>query len=122
MASLLIVDDDEVILTVLSELFSEGHLCHTAETAEEALKQLDLHDYDVVITDVSMPGMSGEHLLGFIKTHKPGTRVIFISGSTDREDAKRLRVKGAVDYLMKPFNLEEIREKVAKAIAHRRRL
>src|SRR2546423_1353532 len=94
MASLLIVDDDETILDVLFELFSDGHLCHTAPTAEEALKQLRAHDYDVVITDVSMPGMSGEDLLGFIKVYRPKTPVLFISGSAGREQAERLLPTG----------------------------
>ena len=122
MASLLIVDDDETILEVLFELFSDGHLCHTAPTAEEALKQLRAHDYDVVITDVSMPGMSGEDLLGFIKVYRPKTPVLFISGSAGREHAERLLTRGASDYLLKPFSLEEIAERVARTIEYRRRL
>jgi DNA-binding NtrC family response regulator len=120
LSSLLIVDDDETISCVLLELFSRQHLCHTAATAEEALKQLGLHDYDVIITDLAMPGMSGEHLLGFIKTHKPKTRVIFISGSRDKQIAGRLMAKGAVGYLEKPFNLEIIRERVEWALKQRR--
>ena len=122
MASLLIVDDDETILDVLFELFSDGHLCHTAPTAEEALKRLRAHDYDVVITDVSMPGMSGEDLLGFIKVYRPKTPVLFISGSAGREHAEKLLMRGAFDYLLKPFSLEEIAERVARTIEYRRRL
>jgi len=122
MASLLIVDDDETILEALFELFSDGHLCHTAPTAEEALKRLRTQDYDVVITDVSMPGMSGEDLLGFIKVHRPKTPVLFISGSAGRERAERLLTRGASDYLLKPFSLEEIAERVARTIEYRRRL
>ena len=121
MASLLIVDDDETILDVLYELFSDGHLCHTAPTAEDALKQLTSHDYDVVITDICMPGMSGEDLLGFVKAHRPGTPVLFISGSTNEERAERLLTKGAFDYLQKPVQLEEITRRVARAVEHRRR-
>src|SRR2546423_4637826 len=100
MASLLIVDDDETILDVLFELFSDGHVCSTAPTAEEALKQLRSQDYDVVITDISMPGMSGEDLLGFIKVYRPKTPVLFISGSAGREDAGRLVPRGAFRYLV----------------------
>src|SRR5436305_13856947 len=107
MASLLIVDDDQIILDVLSELFSGEHLCHTASTAEEAVKQLAAHDYDVIVTDISMPEMSGEDLLGFVKAHRPGTPVLFVSGSTDEERVQRLMTKGAYDYLQKPFQLED---------------
>jgi DNA-binding NtrC family response regulator len=120
MASLLIVDDDPTLLDVLSELFA-GMEVHSATSAEAALGHLSKEKYDLVVTDISMPGMSGEALLGFIKTHSPGTPVIFISGSIDRERAERLRVKGAFDYLKKPFELPEIYEKVALALEHRRR-
>src|SRR4051812_8538793 len=109
-----------MLLDVLSELFS-GMDVHSAASAEEALDRLSRGEYDVVVTDISMPGMSGEALLGFAKTHSPGTPVIFISGAIDRERAERLRVKGAFDYLQKPFQLPEIYEKVARALEHRRR-
>jgi DNA-binding NtrC family response regulator len=121
MASLLIVDDDPTFLDVLSELFSGEHLCHTAATAEEAVESMSSHDYDVIVTDVSMPGMSGEDLLGFVKAHRPGTPVVFISGSTNEERAERLLTKGAFDYLQKPVQLEEITRRVARAVAHCRR-
>ena len=119
MDSLLIVDDDETIREALFDLFSEEHLCHTAATAEEALNQLQAHEYDVIITDISMPGMSGEDLLGFIRTYRPRTPVIFISGSSDRTCAERLMRKGAVDYVFKPFRLEDIQERVSRAYRRR---
>ena len=120
MPSLLIVDDDENVSSVLLELFSRQHLCHTAATAEEALKQMDSHEYDVIITDLNMPGMSGENLFGLIKTHNPRTRVIFISGERDKQTADRLMAKGAVCYLEKPFDLGVIRERVESALKPRR--
>ena len=122
MATLLIVDDDPTMLDVLTEFFSGEHLCHTATTAEEALATMASCDYDVIVTDLSMPGMSGEALLGFAKAHCPGTPVLFISGSTDEERAARLLTKGAVGFLHKPFQLPEVFEKVAQALEHRRRL
>ena len=121
MASLLIVDDDQTFLEVLSELFSAEHLCHTAATAEEAIGHLDSHEYDVIVTEISMPGMSGEDLLGFVKAHRPGTPVLFVSGSTDEERAARLLRKGAFDFLQKPFPLEEISRRVSRAVGQRRR-
>lgn len=121
MASLLLVDDDETIVANLLDLFSEEHSCDAAGTAEEALKKLEARDFDVVITDIAMPGMSGEDLLGFIKSYRPRTPVIFISGSMDRQRAEGLLVKGAFNYLMKPFRLEEIEDKVARAVEFRGR-
>ena len=122
MATLLIVDDDPVVLGVLAELFEGEHRCDTASTAEEALGTLAECDYDLIVTDLSMSGMSGEALLGFAKSYCPRTPVIFISGSTNDELARRLIAKGAFDYIRKPFQLSEIMEKVAHALEHRRRL
>lgn len=120
MASLLIVDDDQSVLDVLCDLFSGEHLCHTAATAEEAVERLGAQDYDVIVTDISMPGMSGEDLLGFVKAHRPATPVLFISGAADEERAERLLARGAFDYLQKPFPLDEIARRVARAAGHRR--
>ena len=108
------------MLEVLFELFSEEHGCDTAATAEEAFELLRSREYHLVVTDISMPGMGGETLLGYVKVNSPGTPVIFISGSKDRELAQRLRVKGAAGFLSKPFNLAEIRERVAHALGGRR--
>ena len=121
MASLLIVDDDPVVLDTLSELFSGEHRCDTAATAEEAIATLSSCEYDVIVTDLVMPGLSGEDLLGFAKAHCPGTPVLFISGQTDEERARRLLAKGAFDYLQKPFGLPEVFEKVGLALEERRR-
>ena len=121
MATLLLVDDDETLLEVLFELFSQEHECDTAATAEEAFDLLRSREFELVVTDINMPGMSGEALLGFIKTNSPGTPVIFISGSKDSEVARRLRVKGAAGFLPKPFDLGEIRKRVADALEGRRR-
>ena len=121
MASLLLVDDDETLLEVLFELFSQEHECSQAATADGAFELLRAREYDLVVTDISMPGMSGEALLGFIKINSTGTPIIFISGSKDGELARRLRVKGAAGFLAKPFNLSEIKESVARTLAARRR-
>jgi len=121
MPSLLLVDDDETLVDVLFELFSQEHECSTAATAEGAFELLLSREYDLVVTDISMPGMSGEALLGFIKINSPCTPVIFISGSKDGELAQRLRVKGAAGFLSKPFDLAEITEKVAQALEGRLR-
>jgi DNA-binding NtrC family response regulator len=120
MPSLLLVDDDQTLLNVLLELFSGEHQCDAAATAEEGFELLGANGYDLVVTDISMPGMSGETLLGYIKANSPSTPVIFISGSKDRELARRLRVKGAASFLSKPFNLAEIMQTVERALQGRR--
>jgi DNA-binding NtrC family response regulator len=121
LASLLLVDDDETLLEVLFELFSQEHECDHAATAEEAFGLLGTREYDLVVSDITMPVMSGEALLGFIKANSPRTPIIFISGSKDGELARKLRVKGAAGFLSKPFNLSEISDSVAQTLKARGR-
>lgn len=122
MAALLIVDDDEAIRDTLYDLFSELHLCHVADTADRAIVWLDQESYDVVLTDISMPGVSGVELLGHVRQRQPDTPVIVISGITDREHAEGLLRLGAFDYLLKPFKLEEVERSVERAVEYHTRL
>jgi DNA-binding NtrC family response regulator len=122
MATLLVVDDDDTIRNALYELFEVEHLCHTASTAEEAFTRLAAQEYDVIITDLTMPGMSGEDLFRFTRIHQPRTPVFFITGSIDRAQAEKLRARGAFGYLMKPFRLEDIEASVKRALEYRQRL
>ncbi|MGH9903157.1 MAG: response regulator [Pyrinomonadaceae bacterium] len=120
MAAVLIVDDDEAIRDNLYDLFSEDHLCHTAETAERAIEYLESETYDVILTDISMPGLSGLELLGHVRQHQPETPVIIITGITDQSHAEGLMKLGAFNYLMKPFRLEDVEASVQRALDHRR--
>jgi DNA-binding NtrC family response regulator len=122
MAAILIVDDDEAVRDVLYDLFSDEHLCHAAATAEQALAFIDEQPYDVVLTDISMPGLSGLELLGHLRQARPGTPVIVISGIGDRTHAEGLTRLGAFDFLLKPFRLEEIEASVTRALEHGRAL
>jgi DNA-binding NtrC family response regulator len=122
MAAILIVDDDEAVRDVLYDLFSDEHLCHVAATAEQALAFIDDQAYDVVLTDISMPGLSGLELLGHLRQARPGTPVIVISGIGDRTHAEGLTRLGAFNFILKPFQLEEIEKSVALALEHGRTL
>ncbi|HVF42339.1 MAG TPA: response regulator [Pyrinomonadaceae bacterium] len=120
MAAILIVDDDEAVRDVLYDLFSDEHLCHVAATAEQALAFIDDQPYDVVLTDISMPGLSGLELLGHLRQARPGTPVIVISGIGDRSHAEGLIGLGAFDFMLKPFRLEEIEKSVGRALEYGR--
>ncbi len=122
MSLVLVVDDDENIRDTLYELLSEEFRCQTAETAEKALARLDAESYDVVLTDISMPGLSGLELLGHIRQKYPDTPVIVISGISDQEYAQGMIRLGAFDYLLKPFSLEAVMKSVKRALDHRRQL
>jgi DNA-binding NtrC family response regulator len=119
MADILVVDDDDVIRETLYELLSANHSCQTADTAEQALARLEAQPFDLVLTDVSMPGLSGKDLLNRVVELYPGTPVIIISGLSDQEQAQSLIGLGAFDYLLKPFRLEVVEESVNRAIARK---
>jgi DNA-binding NtrC family response regulator len=117
MADVLVVDDDEVIRETLCELLSGEYTCQTADTAEQALEKLEAQPFDVVLTDITMPGLSGMDLLNRVLKLYPGTRVIMVSGLTDEEQAQNLIERGAFDYLLKPFRLEVVEASVRRAIS-----
>jgi len=125
MATLLIVDDDNFIRDTLREFLSTSHECHTADRAEQALACLDIETYDAVLTDISMPGLSGRELLKYIQAKHSATPVIVISGMpnpNDEVDGKELLDLGAFAYFTKPFQLEKIEEAVERAIARHQEL
>ena len=122
MPKILIVDDDDAIRDTLYELLSEHYVCQTAETAEKAVARLEADIYDVVLTDISMPGLSGLELLGHIRQKFSDTPVIIISGIGDQEHAQGLIKLGAFDFLLKPFKLEVVEKSVRRAVEYRRRL
>jgi DNA-binding NtrC family response regulator len=119
MAEILIVDDDDIIRETLCELLSQDHTCQAADTAEDALAKLASQPFDVVLTDISMPGLSGFDLLNRVVQLYSGTPVIIISGLSDEEQAQSLIGRGAFDYLLKPFRLEVVEDSVKRAIEHR---
>lgn len=116
MADILVVDDDDVIRDTLCELLSADYSCQTADTAEEALAKLEAQAFDVVLTDISMPGLNGRELLNKVVELYPATPVIIISGHSDQEQAQSLMSCGAFDYLLKPFRLEAVEASVKRAI------
>jgi DNA-binding NtrC family response regulator len=120
MAEILIVDDDDLIRDTLYDLLSPEYQCQTSGTAEEALTRLEAATFDVVLTDISMPGLSGLELLGRLLQEYPKTPVIIISGISDQEHAQGLIKLGAFDYLLKPFRLETVETSVKRAVEYRR--
>ena len=120
MAAILIVDDEDVVRDVLYDLFTEEHMCHAAGTAEQALAYLGEQTYDAVLTDISMPGLSGLELLGLLRQSQPNTPVIVVTGIGDRSYAEGLIRLGAFDYILKPFRLEAVEESVARALRRAR--
>ncbi len=114
MANILIVDDEPRMTSLIcGHLEDEGHTVTTTTKPSEALDLLISHAYDLVITDLSMPGVSGMTVLEKALERK-GTDVIMMTAYGTAESAVEAMKKGAADYLLKPFSLEELSLLVTK--------
>jgi response regulator RpfG family c-di-GMP phosphodiesterase len=117
-ASILVVDDEPEINNVLCDLLSEHYECAPANSAEEALALLRQQSFDLVISDITMTGMSGLEMVPHVLAVAPQTVVVLISGAQSIESAiEALRV-GAFDYIMKPFDLRQVEAIVKRALEH----
>ncbi len=111
--AVLIVDDDRNVLEVLdARLSSCGLKVHKAEGGRKALKIIDSHRIDLVVSDVKMPEMDGMALLSEIIKLKPGLPVIFLTAYANVPDAVKAVKSGAVDYVEKPFDGKALTEKI----------
>jgi response regulator RpfG family c-di-GMP phosphodiesterase len=121
--AILVVDDEPAIRDLLCEsLVQEGYHCQGAANGQEALDQLHRSQFGLVLSDIDMPSMDGVRLLQGIREAHPDVEVVMITGVVDVEVALRAMRMGANDYLTKPFNLEEVRLTVEKALEKRRLL
>ncbi|MBD3419412.1 MAG: response regulator [Chitinivibrionales bacterium] len=118
--SLLIVDDEKSICDILSQyLQHEGYSVAVARCAEEAMSIIEQNELDMVLSDIKMPGMSGVDLLKWIKEKNRNLPVLLTTGFPTLDTAIEALKLGAFDYLTKPFHLEEIGEKIKRALASR---
>jgi len=118
---ILVVDDELSMREFLSILLErEGYQADQAESAEAALGLLESGIYELVISDVNMPGLSGLELLERIKQLSSETAVLLITAYTTAEQAVEAMKLGAYDYIAKPFKVEEIKVLVRNALEKRR--
>ena len=115
---ILIVDDEREITAILSDLLSVNFECETAGSAEEALVRLRQGEFRLVISDITMPGMSGLEMVPHVKQISPDAVVIMISGLQTVESAIEAMRLGAFDYVMKPFDLRQVEAVVKRALGH----
>jgi len=115
--TILIVDDEKNYLLVLETLLSaEGYETITAQNAGDALRLIDGADLDLVLTDMKMPGLSGMDLLVECKKRKPELPVIMMTAYGTIEMAVEAMKKQAYDYITKPFQNEELKLTIKKAL------
>ena len=119
-ASILVVDDESTTQDTLGTfLEGEGYRVATAGSGREALTRLEAEAFDVIVTDVVMPGVSGLDVLEHSRRLSPGAAVILISGYATIEAAIQALRKGACDYLQKPFVLDDLALSVQRLLRHR---
>jgi len=121
METILIVDDEKNYLVVLEALLSpEGYEIITADNARSALRLIEESDLDLVLTDMKMPGVSGMELLEQCKKINPEVPVIMMTAYGTIEMAVQAMKKHAFDYITKPFQNEELKLTIKKALENYR--
>ena len=121
MDRVLIVDDEKGMRDFLSILLKkEGYSVTVADSCDKALEQVGKGEFDLVITDIAMPGKSGLEILKHTRGANPETPVIMITAYASTESAIEALKLGAYDYIIKPFDVEEMKTVVRNAVEKRR--
>jgi DNA-binding NtrC family response regulator len=114
--SILIVDDEEIIRDFLFEVLNEDYQISVASDGDEAIEQLQVSSFDLIITDLKMPRVSGEEVVKFARDHDPESKVIVISGYSSLYTVSQSVSCGACAFLSKPFSIKELLQAVSRAI------
>jgi putative two-component system response regulator len=117
---LLIADDEPEIREVLRELLSEDYECAIVSSAEDALALLSVEQFELVLSDIAMAGMSGLEMVPYALARAPETVIVMMSGTQTIESAIQALRVGAFDYLTKPFDLRQLSVIVRRALEHQR--
>lgn len=113
----LIVDDEQVICDLLHDELSErGYFCTCVLNASEALSKLRTHYFDAALVDIRLPGVSGMELLRKIRLHHHNTAVIMITAINNIDTAVEAMRLGAVDYIVKPFDIGKVISSIGIAL------
>ena len=121
MSQILVVDDEELFLIQIQEVLQkDGHEVYTARSGMDALDRFRVGGFDLVITDLKMPGMDGLQLLQEIRNHSPKLPVIMMSGQGTIDLAVSAIKEGSSDFLVKPFSWEHLSVVVKRVLYHQK--
>jgi two-component system response regulator PilR (NtrC family) len=121
METILIIDDEKSLLDLLTVVFKkEGYAVKSAQTAAGGFEVLAKEDIDLVITDIKMPGADGMDILRYARENLPDLPVILITAYGSIAQAVEALKAGALDYVVKPFDVEELKIIVGRGLASRR--
>lgn len=115
--SILIVDDDIAHRTMLRILLDWNYEIFEADDGLVAIEQIQNDSFDLVIMDIRMRNVSGLEALDAIKTLRPDIPVVMMTAYWSDQIADEARKKGAFDYLPKPFDFDELRQTIERAVA-----
>ncbi|HJV88414.1 MAG TPA: response regulator [Noviherbaspirillum sp.] len=113
----LVVDDDPVVGKSFNRVLSDkGYIVITAENGYDALMKLQEEKYDVVFTDIKMPGMNGLEVAERVKQNQPWTPVVIVTGYGTKANEERAKAVGVSEFLRKPLSPEMIEETTVRAL------
>jgi response regulator RpfG family c-di-GMP phosphodiesterase len=119
----LVVDDEERVRDVMARvLISEGFECRRAASGAEAVTLLEQESFDLAVLDIQMPVMDGTQLLAEVRLRWPEMGVVMVTAVSDVGTAVSCLTHGALDYVAKPFEIDEVRARVWQALEKRRLL
>jgi DNA-binding NtrC family response regulator len=121
-AKILVVDDEEVVLRSCQRILRDDYAVQAVLDGYSALKKIDEEDFDILLLDVMMPGMDGLELLQQVKERHPEIDVIMMTGLSEIQTAVKAMKLGAFDYLSKPFDPDELKLIVVRALERRKLL
>ena len=120
---ILVVDDEEIVRDMLFDALSQtGYTVKTAKDGNDAIAQIENEPFEIVITDLKMPGMGGMELLQRVQKINTDICVLIITAYSTVESAVNAMKLGAYDYICKPFELEEMKVIIEKAVERQRLL
>ena len=113
---ILVVDDEDDLRNLLSDVLrNAGYDTKPASNGEEAIELLKKHQFDLALLDIQMPLANGIQVLKYIRQHSPATKAIMLTGYADLKHAMEAKEFGAMDFIGKPYKLEEIMSTVERA-------
>ncbi len=121
MTNKILIVDDEVLIreSLQASLVHAGHETKTVDNGERALDELDRDDYDLIITDLMMDGIGGIELIEKVREKDPTLPIIIITGYGKLESAVEALRLGAADYLLKPYNVDELTLRINNCLEKR---
>jgi signal transduction histidine kinase/CheY-like chemotaxis protein len=120
MIKIAVIDDEEIMRKLVSDILeTEGYEVESFNDPKVALEKLKTEKFDFLLTDIKMPELDGIELVKKVHQINPETGAIFMTGYADLASTKEALKEGAYDYILKPFDLNVVRNSVAKAIEKR---